>query len=60
MADILHDLNAMTETVIAHDGKRFAERDAVVGVAGRIAQCVGVTLPKAKRRIEEKNTGTSA
>ena len=59
-ADILRDLNALTETVIAHDGKRFAVRSAAVGVAGRIARCVGVRLPKAVRRIEEENAGTSA
>ncbi len=59
-ADILRDLNALTETVIAHDGKRFAVRSAAVGVAGRIARCDGVRLPKAVRRIEEGNAGTSA
>jgi len=59
-ADILRDLNALTETVIAHDGKRFAVRSAAVGVASRIARCVGVRLPKAVRRIGEGNAGTSA
>ena len=59
-ADVLRDLNALTETVIAHDGKRFAVRSATVGVAGRIAQCVGVRLPKAVRRIGEETAGTSS
>ena len=59
-ADVLRDLNALTETVIALDGKRFALRSAAVGVAGRIARCDGVRLPKAVRRIEEGNAGTSA
>lgn len=59
-ADILRDLNALTETVIAHDGKRFAVRSATVGVAGRIAQCVGVRLPKAVRRIGEETAGASS
>ena len=59
-ADVPRDLNALTETVIAHDGKRFAVRSAAVGVAGKIAQCDGVRLPKAVRRIEEENAGTSA
>ena len=58
-ADILRDLNALTETVIAHDGKRFAVRSAAAGVVGRIAQCVGVRLPKAVRRLEEENARTS-
>ena len=44
-ANILPDLNALTETVIAHDGKRFVVRSATVGIAGRIAQCGGVRLP---------------
>ena len=30
-----------------------------VGVAGRVAQCVGVRLPKAVHRIEEESAGTS-
>ena len=59
-ADILRDLNALTETVIAHDGKRFAVRSAAVGVADGIARCVGVRLPKAVRRVEEENAGPSA
>ena len=54
-ADILRDLNALTETVIAHDGKRFAVRSATMGVAGKIAQCVGVRLPKIVRRIKEED-----
>ena len=59
-ADILRDLIALTESVIAHDGRRFAARSAALGVAGRIGRCVGVRLPKAARRIEEENAGTSA
>ena len=49
-ADILRALNALTETVIAHDGKRFAVRSATMGVAGKIAQRVGVRLPKIGQR----------
>ncbi|MXW87643.1 MAG: hypothetical protein F4103_16090 [Boseongicola sp. SB0673_bin_14] len=40
--------------------KWFAMRSAAVGVADRIARCVGVRLPKAARRIEEESAGTSA
>ena len=54
-ADILRDLNALTETVIAHDGKRFAVRSATMGVTGKIAQCVGVRLPKIVRWIKEED-----
>ena len=59
-ADILRDLNSLTEIVIAHDAKRFALRSATVGVAGRVAQCVGVRLQKAVRRIAEETAGTSS
>ena len=40
--DILRDLNALTETAITYNGKTFVVRSNTVGVAGKIAQCVGV------------------
>ena len=43
--DILRDLNALSETTITYNDKRFAVRSNAVGVAGKIAQCVGVRLP---------------
>ena len=57
-SDILRDLNALTETTIAYNGKSFAVRSNAVGVAGKIAQCVGVRLPNTVRQvdIEEGNT----
>ena len=57
-ADILRDLNALTETMIAYNGKRFVVRSNAVGVAGKIAQCVGVRLPNTVRQleVEEENT----
>ena len=42
--DILRDLDALNESTIAYHGKTFAVRSNVVGVAGKIAQCVGVRL----------------
>ena len=56
--DILRDLNALSETTITYNGKRFAVRSNAVGVAGKIAQCVGVRLPNTVRQldIEEGNT----
>ena len=56
--DILRDLNALSETTITHNGKRFAVRSNAVGVAGKIAQCVGVRLPNTVRQIdiEEEHT----
>ncbi len=50
-ADVLRDLEALTETRIEHQGKSFAVRSRTVGVAGRIARCVGVRLPGTVRRI---------
>ncbi len=50
-ADVLRDLEALTETRIEHHGKSFAVRSKTVGVAGRIAQCIGVRLPNTVRQI---------
>ena len=57
-ADILRDLNALTETMIAYNGKRFVVRSNAVGVAGKIAQCVGVRLPNTVRQIEMEEEHT--
>ena len=50
--DILRDLNALTETTMTYKGKSFVVRSNTVGVAGKIAQCVGVRLPNTVRRID--------
>ena len=50
--DILRDLNALTETAITYKGKTFVVRSNTVGVAGKIAQCVGVRLPNTVRRVD--------
>ena len=50
--DILRDLNALSETTITYNAKSFAVRSNAVGVAGKIAQCVGVRLPNTVRQIE--------
>ena len=50
--DILRDLNALTETAITYNGKTFAVRSNAVGVAGNIAQCVGVRLPNTVRQVD--------
>ena len=50
--DILRDLNALSETTIAYNGKSFAVRSNAVGVAGKIAQCVGVRLPNTVRQLD--------
>ena len=50
--DILRDLNALTETAITYNGKTFVVRSNAVGVAGKIAQCVGVRLPNTVRQVD--------
>ena len=50
--EILRDLNALTDTTIAYNGKTFAVRSKTVGVAGKIAQCIGVRLPNTVRQID--------
>ena len=56
--DILRDLNALSETTITYNGKSFAVRSNAVGVAGKIAQCVGVRLPNTVRQIEFEEGNT--
>ena len=56
--DILRDLNALTETTIAYNGKTFVVRSNAVGVAGKIAQCVGVRLPNTVRQLEIEEEDT--
>ena len=48
----MRDLNALTDTTIAYNGKTFAVRSKTVGVAGKIAQCIGVRLPNTVRQID--------
>ena len=52
--DILRDLNALTETAITCNGKTFVVRSNTVGVAGKIAQCVGVRLPNTVRQLDDE------
>ena len=55
--DVLRDLNALTETTITYSGKSFAVRSNAVGVAGKIAQCVGVRLPNTVRQVDVEAEG---
>ena len=50
----LRDLNALTETAITYNGKTFVVRSNTVGVAGKIAQCVGVRLPSTVRQLDDE------
>ena len=50
--DILRDLDALTETTMTCHGKTFAVRSNTVGVAGKIARCIGVRLPDTVRQVD--------
>lgn len=50
-ADILRDLEALTETEITHEGKRFVLRAEARGTCSRVFQAVGVALPPTVRRL---------
>lgn len=51
-ADILRDLEALTETKITHAGKHFVLRSEARGTCGRVFQAVGVALPPTVRRLD--------
>jgi transposase len=50
-ADILRDLEALTETEVTHEGKRFVLRAEARGTCSRVFQAVGVALPPTVRRL---------
>jgi hypothetical protein len=51
-AAMLRDLNNLSETEVAHEGKRFVLRDTTHGVAGKVCQAVGVALPPTVRQLQ--------
>ena len=56
-ADIRRDLNALTETEIEQDGKRFLVRSATQGSIVAILRCAGARLPQTIRQIETAEMG---
>ena len=56
-ADIVRDLNAVTETQLEYDAKRFVLRSKMQGVAGKIVQCVGVRPPNTIRQVDAPQGG---
>ena len=56
-ADIVRDLNAVTETQLECDAKRFVLRSKMQGVAGKIVQCVGGRLPNTIRQVDAPQGG---
>ncbi len=50
--DIVRDLDALTETEVLHEGKRFRLRAEAQGTCGKVFQAVGVALPPTVRRLD--------
>ena len=49
--DIRRDLDALIETEIEQDGKRFLVRNATRGNIAAILRCAGARLPQINRQI---------
>ena len=50
--DIVRDLDALTETGVVHEGKRFRLRTEAGSTCGKVFQAIGVALPPTVRRLE--------
>jgi hypothetical protein len=50
-ADILLDLNALTEVEVSHNGKRSLLRSPPKGTCSGVFSAVGVALPPTVRRL---------
>ena len=55
-ADVIRDLDALQETVVEQDGKRFVLRNETRGTCGAVFQAVGVALPPTVRQIGARQT----
>jgi len=55
-ADVLRDLDNLTETQIDKDGKEFVLRSQAKGCCGKVFQAVGVALPPTVRRRPAQTT----
>ena len=48
-ADIINDVDAISEVAVTHDGKDFIIRTEASGVAGKVFQAAGIALPPVLR-----------
>ncbi len=64
-ADIINDVDAISEVAVSHDGKNFIIRTEASGVAGKVFQAAGIALPpvlqarglkKVRKRREKRGT----
>ena len=51
-ADVVRDLDALTQTEINHENKRFMLRSTARGVCGKVFQAVGVAMPPTVCRLD--------
>lgn len=55
-ADVIRDLDALQETVVEQQGKRFMLRSEARGTCGAVFQAVGVALPPTIRQVGSRKT----
>ena len=55
-ADVIRDLDALQDTVVEQQGKRFVLRSEARGTCGAVFQAVGVALPPTVRQIGARKT----
>jgi hypothetical protein len=48
-ADVINDVDAISEVAVTHDGKNFIIRTEASGVAGKVFQATGIALPPVLR-----------
>ena len=48
-ADIINDVDAISEVAVTRDGKNFIIRTEASGVAGKVFQAAGIALPPVLR-----------
>jgi hypothetical protein len=53
-ADVIRDLDALQETVVEQEGKRFVLRSEARGTCGAVFQAVGVALPPTIRQVRPR------
>lgn len=55
-ADVIRDLDALEETVVEQEAKRFVLRSEVRGTCGAVFQSVGVAIPPTVRQVGAPKT----
>ncbi|MBF0278849.1 MAG: hypothetical protein HQM13_13695 [SAR324 cluster bacterium] len=51
-ADVINDLEALQETEVTQNNKRFLLRSEVNGTCGKVFQAAGVAIPPTIRQID--------